>query len=113
MDRSATFASLRVHNYRRYAAGGLVSNAGTWMGRVAQDWLVLTELTDHSSTALGVATGLQFAPFLVLAPWTGMVADRFPKRRILVTTDRTLRVVMVGRGFMGAAHSQGWRTAPR
>ncbi|HOI04588.1 MAG TPA: MFS transporter, partial [Dermatophilaceae bacterium] len=63
MDRSATFASLQVHNYRLYAAGGLVSNAGTWMGRVAQDWLVLTELTDDSSTALGMATGLQFAPF--------------------------------------------------
>ena len=39
MERSATFASLRVHNYRLYAAGGLISNSGTWMGRVAQDWL--------------------------------------------------------------------------
>ena len=51
------------------------------MGRVAQDWLVLTELTDHSSTALGIVTGLQFLPFLLLAPWAGMIADRFPKRR--------------------------------
>lgn len=92
MDRSATFASLRVHNYRRYAAGGLVSNAGTWMGRVAQDWLVLTELTDHSASALGIATGMQFAPFLLLAPWSGMIADRFPKRRILLSTQSTLAV---------------------
>ena len=88
--RSATFASLRVHNYRLYAAGGLISNSGTWMGRVAQDWLVLTELTDHSASALGIATGLQFAPFLLLAPWSGMIADRFPKRRILLATQSTL-----------------------
>ena len=88
--RSTTFASLRVHNYRLYAAGGLISNSGTWMGRVAQDWLVLTELTDYSASALGIATGLQFAPFLLLAPWSGMIADRFPKRRILLATQSTL-----------------------
>ena len=84
------FSSLHIHNYRLYAAGGLVSNTGTWMGRVAQDWLILTELTDHSATALGIATGLQFAPFLVLAPWAGALADRFPKRRIMLTTQSTL-----------------------
>jgi len=88
--RSTTFASLRVHNYRLYAAGGLISNSGTWMGRVAQDWLVLTELTDHSASALGISTGLQFAPFLLLAPWSGMIADRFPKRRILLSTQSIL-----------------------
>ncbi|OPZ56793.1 MAG: enterobactin exporter EntS [bacterium ADurb.BinA028] len=92
VDRSGTFASLRVHNYRLYAAGGLISNSGTWMGRVAQDWLVLTELTDHSASALGIATGMQFAPFLLLAPWSGMIADRFPKRRILLSTQSTLAV---------------------
>lgn len=87
---SATFSSLQVRNYRLYAVGGLISNVGTWMGRVGQDWLVLTQLTDHSSTALGTVTGLQFLPFLVLAPWTGMIADRFPKRRILLTTQTVL-----------------------
>ncbi len=92
VDRSGTFASLGVHNYRLYAAGGLISNSGTWMGRVAQDWLVLTELTDHSASALGIATGMQFAPFLLLAPWSGMIADRFPKRRILLSTQSTLAV---------------------
>ena len=53
------------------------------MGRVAQDWLVLTVLTDHSATALGIVTGLQFLPFLILAPFAGMLVDRFPKRRLL------------------------------
>ncbi len=89
---SPTFASLSNYNYRLYAAGGVISNTGTWMGRVAQDWLVLTELTDHSSTALGIVTGLQFLPFLLLAPWAGMIADRYPKRRILLVTQTVLLI---------------------
>lgn len=87
---SPTFLSLQIRNYRLYFLGAFVSNVGTWMGRVAQDWLVLTELTDHSSTALGLVTGLQFLPLLLLAPWTGMIADRLPKRRILATTQSGL-----------------------
>ena len=87
---SPTFSSLSIRNYRIYAAGSLVSNTGTWMGRVAQDWLVLTQLTNHSSTALGAVTGLQFLPFLLLAPVTGMIADRFSKRRILLITQSFL-----------------------
>lgn len=87
---SPTFTSFSERNYRIYYAGAFVSNVGTWMGRVAQDWLVLTELTDNSSQALGIVTGLQFLPFLVLAPWAGAIADRFPKRRILLVTQSLL-----------------------
>ena len=87
---SPTFHSLSIPNYRIYASGAIVSNVGTWMGRVAQDWLVLTVLTDHSSTALGIVTGLQFLPFLILAPFAGMLVDRFPKRRILFLTQTAL-----------------------
>ncbi|MBB2986062.1 MFS transporter [Terracoccus luteus] len=87
---SPTFHSLGIRNYRIYASGAIVSNVGTWMGRVAQDWLVLTQLTDHSATALGIVTGLQFLPFLLLAPWAGMIVDRFPKRRILFLTQTAL-----------------------
>lgn len=88
--RTPTFRSMAVRNFRRYAAGALVSNVGTWMGRVGQDWLVLTQLTDHSSTALGTVTGLQFAPFVLLLPITGTIADRFPKRWTLVVTQSTM-----------------------
>jgi MFS family permease len=80
------FQALANHNYRLYAAGGVVSNTGTWMQRVAQDWLVL-QLTDNSGTALGVTTGLQFLPILLLSPYAGLVADRFPKRRLLQVTQ--------------------------
>ena len=89
---SPTFTSLEIRNYRVWAAGALVSNIGTWMGRVGQDWLVLTVLTAGSATALGVVTGLQFLPFLLLAPWAGLIADRFPKRRTLLATQAMLAV---------------------
>lgn len=82
---SPTFRALHVRNYRIYAAGAIVSNVGTWMQRVAQDWLVL-QLT-ASGTALGITTGLQFLPALLLSPVAGVVADRFPKRTVLRCTQ--------------------------
>ncbi|MGV1009259.1 MAG: MFS transporter [Dermatophilaceae bacterium] len=87
---SPTFRALSHRNYRIYAAGAVVSNVGTWMGRVGQDWLVLTQLTDHSAAALGLVTGLQFLPFLLLAPWAGTLVDRFAKRRIILVTQSVL-----------------------
>lgn len=65
-----------------------MSNTGTWMQRVAQDWLVLQLATAGSAgTAIGITTGLQFLPFLLLAPYAGLVADRMPKRRLLQLTN--------------------------
>jgi MFS family permease len=86
---SPTFKALHNPNYRKYAAGSVVSNTGTWMQRVAQDWLVL-QLTDGSGSALGITTGLQFLPVLLLSPYAGVVADRFPKRRLLQVTQAVM-----------------------
>jgi len=88
---SPTFRALSIRNYRLYAAGGVVSNTGTWMQRVAQDWLVLV-LTAGSGTALGITTGLQFLPILLLSPYAGLLADRFPKRRLLQVTQAMMAV---------------------
>src|SRR3954454_21824392 len=85
---SPTFQALAVRNYRIYWLGGLVSNTGTWMQRVAQDWLVL-QLT-HSGSALGITTGLQFLPFLLATPYAGLVADRYSKRKLLILTQCSL-----------------------
>ncbi|MBC8091846.1 MAG: MFS transporter [Pseudonocardia sp.] len=79
----STFSSLHVPNYRLYAGGQIVSLAGTWMQRVAQDWLVL-DLSGGSATALGLAAALQFGPTLVLSLWGGVLADRIDKRRALM-----------------------------
>ena len=82
-----TFAALKVRNYRLFATGSLVSNVGTWMQRVAQDWLVLA-LTG-SAGALGITTGLQFLPILLFSPFAGVLADRYPKRRVLDWSPRS------------------------
>ena len=97
---SPTFRAFRAFNYRLWAAGAIVSNIGTWMQRVAQDWLVLTVLTDHSAVAVGITTGLQFAPMLVLAPLAGVLADRVPKRRLLLLTQAAMGLVGLVLGLL-------------
>jgi len=94
------FSSLAVRNYRLWFAGALVSNVGTWMQRIAQDWLVLTELTDEDASAVGITVGLQFAPMLLLLPFTGMVADRFDRRRVLAVTQSSMAALGVALGVV-------------
>ncbi len=97
---SPTFGSLRIRNYRVWASGAIVSNTGTWMQRVAQDWLVLTQLTHNSGVAVGVTTGLQFAPMLLLAPLAGSLADRFDRRKILLATQTMSGVLALVLGVL-------------
>jgi Transmembrane secretion effector len=85
-----TFRSLRNFNYRVWAAGALVSNIGTWMQRTAQDWIVLTQLTHHNATAVGIVMALQYGPHLLLLPLTGFAAEHLARRRILMTTQAAL-----------------------
>jgi len=92
------FRSLRVRNYRLYAGGQLVSLTGTWMQRVAQDWLVL-ELT-NSGTALGIVTALQFLPSLLFGLWGGLLADRYDKRKLLLATRSGLALVALILGVL-------------
>src|ERR1700759_2988734 len=87
---TGAFRALSSFNYRVWAAGALVSNVGTWMQRIAQDWLVLTQLTNHDASALGLLMGLQFAPQLLLLPWTGLAADRLNQRKLLIFTQATM-----------------------
>lgn len=97
---SPTFRALRIPNYRLWAIGAIVSNTGTWMQRVAQDWLVLTVLTDDSGVAMGIATGLQFGPIAVLAPLAGAVADRCSRRRVLMATQALSGVLALVLGLL-------------
>ena len=97
---SRTFASLRHRDYRLWAGAAVVSNAGTWMQRVAQDWLVLVELTEDSALAVGIVTGLQFAPMVLLAPWAGLIADRFEKRRVLQISQLLQGVLAAALGLL-------------
>jgi len=99
------FAALTSRSYRIYLAGQSLTNAGTWMQSIAQDWLVFN-LT-HSSTCVGVTMALQFLPILMLGLHTGGVADRLPKRRILLTTQTLNALATAGLATItiaGAVH---------
>jgi MFS family permease len=100
---SAMFRALENRNYRIWAGGALVSNIGTWMQRIAQDWLVLTVLTNHSGTAVGITTGLQFLPALLLGPYGGVLADRYRKRVILLWTQVAMGLCGLAIGLLVVA----------
>ncbi|MGD0939989.1 MAG: MFS transporter [Terracidiphilus sp.] len=100
---TGTFRSLRSFNFLLWTAGALVSNAGTGMQRVAQDWLVLTQLTHRDASALGLVMGLQFAPQLLLLPWTGSAADRLNQRKLLMLTQATMGVLALILGALTIA----------
>ena len=89
-----SFNSLEVPNYRRYFIGQLVSLSGTWMQNVAAIWVILTLTGD--GLAVGLATALQFLPMLLLGAWGGLLADRFSKRKLLLTTQALMMVPAVG-----------------
>jgi len=104
-----TFASLAFRNYRLWFAGALVANIGTWMQRVAQDWLVLTVLSDDSGIAVGITTALQFGPALFLSAWAGVLADRLDRRKLLIGTQTAMGVLAGGLGLLVlSGHAQLW-----
>lgn len=104
------FRSLRVFNYRLWFAGALVSNTGAWMQRTAQDWIVLTELTDRDAAALGITMALQFGPLLLLMPVAGLMADRFDRRRLLMWTQGIQCALALGLGVLVVSgHAQLWQ----
>jgi MFS family permease len=81
----AMFGSLRIRNYRLFCIGQLFANTGQWTQRVAQDWLVLS--ITGNTTDVGITVALQFIPSLFFGLPGGLIADRYPKRRILQVTQ--------------------------
>jgi MFS family permease len=94
------FRSLRNFNYRVWVAGAFVSNIGTWVQRIAQDWLVYTQLTHHNASAVGIVMALQFGPQLLMLPWTGSAADRFNQRKLLIVTQATMGGLALALGVL-------------
>ena len=93
-----TFAAMRFRNYRLYCFSQIVSFSGTWMQGLAQSWLVL-ELTG-SGTALGTVVAMQFLPTLLLAPFGGVIADRFDKRKLIIITQSTAGLLALTLGVL-------------
>jgi MFS family permease len=97
---NAIFRSLGIFNYRLWFFGALVSNIGTWMQRTAQDWIVLTKLTDHDAAAVGITMALQFGPQLLLMPVSGLIADRVNRRKLLMVTQVSMALLGAGLGVI-------------
>ena len=79
----STLRSFHVRNFRLFFGGQLVSQVGNWLTLIAQTLFVL-HLTDNNGVAVGVLTACQFLPVLVLGAWSGLVADRSDKRKLLL-----------------------------
>ncbi|AEY90050.1 MFS transporter [Streptomyces olivaceoviridis] len=101
------FSSLKIRNYRLFFIGQVVSNTGTWMQRIAQDWLVLS-LTG-SSAAVGITTALQFLPMLLFGLYGGVLVDRLPKRPALLVTQSAMALTgLVLAALTLSGHVQVW-----
>ncbi|WGM21584.1 MFS transporter [Paenarthrobacter sp. OM7] len=96
----STFRSLGILNYRIWFFGALISNIGTWMQRTAQDWLVFDHLTAHDAGAMGITLALQLGPQLFLAPWAGLLADRYSRRKLLLITLVAMALLSTGLGIL-------------
>ena len=106
---SAMFRSLASRDYRIWFVGALVSNIGAWMQATAQNWVVLTELSDTDALAVGITMALQFAPQLLLVPITGLIADRFDRRKILMVTQTSLMMLGLALGLLLIlGHAELW-----
>jgi MFS family permease len=99
-----TFRSLGIFNYRLYFFGAFTSNIGTWMQRTAQDWIVLTKLTNHDAAAVGITLALQFGPQLLLMPLSGLIADRVNRRKLLICTQVGMGILGLGLGLIVLAN---------
>ena len=102
MQLPVMFSSLGVRNYRLWAGGQVVSLVGTWMQRIAQDWLVL-ELSGGSGVAVGIVMALQFGPTAIVSLPAGALADRFDKRKLLIATQTTIALCALILGVLDVA----------
>jgi MFS family permease len=98
-----SFRSFKYRNFRLFFGANLLSNTGTWAQRIAQDWLVVTDL-HRGGSALGVVTGLQFLPMLLFSLYAGSLADRFDKRKLLILTNAGGGVTAAILGWLIIAH---------
>ncbi len=104
---SESFSSLRVPNYRLFTISNILAMSGTWMQRIAQDWLVLT--LSHSVTAVGVTVAMQFTPMLFFGLYGGLIVDRYSKRMLLMITQGTIGALSALLAVLALTHTvQVW-----
>src|ERR1043165_6050856 len=97
------FSALHHRNFRLFWFGQLISLVGTWMQSLGQDWLVLT-LSHNNALLLGTVGALQFLPVLILSLFGGVIADRWPKRRVLLVTQASAMLLAFTLCALTATH---------
>jgi MFS family permease len=90
---SESLSSLRVPNFRLFTISNVLAMSGTWMQRIAQDWLVLQ--LSHSVAAVGITVAMQFTPMLLFGLYGGLIVDRYSKRMLLMLTQGTVGLLSV------------------
>jgi MFS family permease len=98
----STFAAFHVRNFRLFFTGQLVSQVGNWLTSIALVLLVLHRT--GSGLAVGLLTACQFGPILLLGAWTGLIADRSDKRRLLLATQSLEMLQSLALGALAFAH---------
>src|SRR2546423_4073394 len=93
-----TFSALKHRNFRLFFIGQLISFTGTWMTTTAQGWLVY-QLTG-SKALLGIVAAAASAPMLVFSTWGGWIADRYPKRSVIVVTQLCSMSISLGMAML-------------
>lgn len=94
------FRSLKRFNYRTWFIGALISNVGAWMQSTALSWTVLTVLTENDATAVGINMALQFGPQLLLVPISGLIADKYDRRKVLLVTQSSMGLLALVLGIV-------------
>ncbi len=103
ISKKNSLRSFQHYNFRLFWSANFVSNIGTWAARVAQDWLVVNDL-HRGGSELGIVTALQFAPAFFLSIHGGVLADKFPKRRLLILTNLGGGITSLIIGLLVIAH---------
>lgn len=99
VDENGNWRSFRHRNFRILFPANVLSNIGTWVQIVAQDWLVL-QLTDNNGFYLGLVTAIQFVPVMLLSLHGGVLADRVDKRKLLIATNALAALACYALGIL-------------
>ncbi len=102
VDENGNWRSFRHRNFRILFPANALSNIGTWVQIIAQDWLVL-QLTDNNGFYLGLVTAIQFVPVMLLSLHGGVLADRVDKRKLLIATNTLAALACYALGILVVA----------
>ena len=102
IDENGNWRSFRHRNFRILFPANALSNIGTWVQIIAQDWLVL-QLTDNNGFYLGLVTAIQFVPVMLLSLHGGVLADRVDKRKLLIATNTLAALACYALGILVVA----------